>query len=77
MVLENMQANSENCGPPLGNKFDLEVGQRSPSRSRHGTIGKVLSQRTHMPSIKALPVKVQKFIVMAKVKVFCDRQTDE
>ena len=31
------QANSENCGPPLGNKFDLEVGQRS--RSRHGTIG--------------------------------------
>ena len=22
------QANSENSGPPLGNKFDLEVGQR-------------------------------------------------
>ena len=54
------QANSENCGPPLGNKFDLEVGQRSPSRSRHGTTGKVLSQGTHMPSIKALSVIVQK-----------------
>ena len=45
---------------PLGNKFDLEVGQRSRSRSRHGFIGKVLSQRTHMPSIKVLPVIVQK-----------------
>ena len=54
------QANSENCGPPLDNKFDLEVGQRSLSRSRHGTIRKVLSQRTHMPSIKALSVIVQK-----------------
>ena len=32
------QANSENYGPPLGNKFYLEVGQRSRSRSRHGTI---------------------------------------
>ena len=54
------QANSENCGPPLGNKFDLEVGQRLPSRSQHGTTGKVLSQGTHMPSIKALSVIVQK-----------------
>ena len=54
------QANSENCGPPLGNKFDLEEGQRSPSRSRHGTTGKVLSQGTHLPSIKALSVIVQK-----------------
>ena len=33
-----IQANSENCGPPLSNKFDLEVGQRSRSRSQHGTI---------------------------------------
>ena len=54
------KANSENCGPPLCIKFDLEVGQRSPSMSRHGTIGKVLSQRTHMPSIEALPIIVQK-----------------
>ena len=57
---QNQKANSENCGPPLGNKFDLEVGQRSRSRSQHGTIGKVLSQRRRMPSIKALPVIVQK-----------------
>ena len=28
------QANLENCGPPPGNNFDLEVGQRS--RSQHG-----------------------------------------
>ena len=38
------QANTENCGPQFGNKFDIEVGQRSWSRSRHGTIGKVFSQ---------------------------------
>ena len=54
------QANSENCGLPLRNKFDLEEGLRSPPRSRHGTIGKVLSHRTCMPSIKALSVIVQK-----------------
>ena len=57
---ETEQANSENCGPPLGNKFDLEKGQTSLSRSRHGTTGKVLSQGTHMPSIKALSVIVHK-----------------
>ena len=56
--LLKQQANSENCGPPLGNKFDLEVGQRSQSRLRHGSIEKVMSQWTHMPSIKALPVIV-------------------
>ena len=70
--------------PPLGNKFDLKVAQRSPSRSRHGTIGKVLSQRTNMPNIKALPVIVQK--LWQTVKVFVtdgrtdrptDRQTNE
>ena len=27
-VMESKQAHSENCGPPFGNKFDLEVGQR-------------------------------------------------
>ena len=56
----NKQANSENCGPLLRNKFDLEVGQRSRSRSQHGTNRKGLSQRKHMPSIKALPVIMQK-----------------
>ena len=35
---KNSQANSENCGTPPGNNFDLEVGQRS--RSRHGVNGK-------------------------------------
>ena len=54
-------------------KFDLEEGQRSPSRSRHGTTGKVLSQGTHMPSIKALSVIVQKLwprlnLTLKKVK---------
>ena len=70
------QANSENCDPPLSNKFDLEVGQRSPSRSRHGTTGKVLSQRTHMPSIKALPVVVQKLWPRLKFLWRTDRRTD-
>ena len=74
--MEKQQANSGNCGPPLGNKFDLEVGQRSPSRSRHGTIGKVLSQRTHMPNIKALPVIVQKLWPRLKFLWQTDRQTE-
>ena len=72
--------NSENCGPPLGNKFDLEVGQRSPSRSRHSTTGKVLSQGTLMPSIKALSVIVQKLWPRLKFLWQTDRQrgqTDE
>ena len=71
-----LQANSENCGPPLGNKFDLEVGQRSPSRSQHGTTGKVLSQGTHMPSFKALSVIVQKLWQRLKFLWQTDRQTD-
>ena len=45
---------------PTRQQIKLEVGQRSPSRSRHGTTGKVLSQGTHMPSIKALSIIVQK-----------------
>ena len=58
------------------NKFDLEIGQRSPSMSRHGTIGKVLSQRTHMPNIKALPVIVQKLWLRLKFLWRTDGQTD-
>ena len=58
---------TDGAGAESWNKFNLEVGQRSP----HGTIRKVLSQRTHVPSIKALAK------VMAKVKVFVtDRLTD-
>ena len=70
------QANSENCGPPLGNKFDLEVGQKSRSRLRHGTIGKVLSQRIHMPSIKALPVILQNLWPRLKFLWRTDRRTE-
>ena len=54
------QANSENCGPPRGNKFDLEKGQRSSSRSRHGTIRKGLSQGPCMPNMNALSLILQK-----------------
>ena len=42
--IKDIQANSKNCGPPLGNKFDLEIGQRSRSRSPHGTNRKGLLQ---------------------------------
>ena len=28
LEMEIIQANSENCGTPLGNKIDLEVGQK-------------------------------------------------
>ena len=73
-LLQIKQANSENCGPPLANKFDLEVGQRSRSRSRHGTIGKVLSQRMHT---KYQSSTCNGAKVMAKVKIFVtDRLTD-
>ena len=76
MTDKSEQANSENCGPPLGNKFDLEVGQRSPSRLRHGNTGKVLSQETHMPSIKALSVIVKKLRPRLKFLWQTDRGTD-
>ena len=62
--------------PRSATKFDLEVGQKSRSRSHHGTIGKVLSQRTHMPSVKALPVIVQKLWPRLKFLWQTDRRTD-
>ena len=73
------QANSENCGPPLGNKFDLEVGQRSPSRSRHWYHQKGLVTKNTHAKYQIPTCKIAK--VMAKVKVFVkdgrtDRQTD-
>ena len=78
-----IQANSENCGPPLGNNFDLEEGQRS--RSRHGVTWKGLSQGSCMPNINALPLILQK--IWARLKFLwqtdggtgrgTDRQTDE
>ena len=57
--LKSLKANSKNCGPPPGNKFDLEVGQRSGSRSPHGTNGKDLSQGLCMPNINALSLILQ------------------
>ena len=39
---KNKQENLKNCGPPRGNKFDLEIGQRSTSQ--HGTNRKGLLQ---------------------------------
>ena len=67
------QANSRNCGPPPGNKFDLEIGQRS--KSPHGTNRKGLVTRI-------MPAKNQCSIIntsedMSQVKVFVtDRQTE-
>ena len=77
-TIEYEQANLENCDPPLGNKFDLEVVQRSPWRSRYGTTRKVLSQGTHMQSInlKALSVIVQKLWPRLKFLWQTDRQRD-
>ena len=54
------QANSKNCGSPPGNKFDLEIGQRSRSRSPYGTNGKDFSQGSCMPNINALSLILQK-----------------
>ena len=68
------QANSENCGPPCGNKFDLEKGQRS--RSQHGAIWKGLSQGSCMPNINALPLILKK--IWARLKFFVtDRRTEK
>ena len=54
----------------------ITVGQRSSPRSRHGTIGKVLSQRTHMPNIKVLPIIVQKLWPRLKFLWQTDRRTN-
>ena len=75
------QANSKNCGPPPGSKFDLEVDQRSMSRSSHGINRKGLSQGSCMPNINALSLILQK--IWARLKFLwqtdgrIDRQTDE
>ena len=66
LVFINQQANSENCGPPPGNNFDLEEGQRS--RSLHGVKWKGFVTRI-------MHAKYQCFIIntsedMGQVKVF-------
>ena len=75
------QANSKNCGPPPDNKFDLEIGQRSRSRSQYGTNRKGLSQWSFIPNINAVSLKLQK--IWARLKFLwqtegqTNRQTDE
>ena len=51
--------NSKNCGPPPGNTFDLEIGQRS--RSPHGTNRKGLSQWSCMPNINAVSLILRRY----------------
>ena len=68
------QANSENCGPPLGNNFDLEEGQRS--RSRHGITWKGLSQGLCMPNINALSLILQKIWARLKFLWQTDGRTE-
>ena len=55
----NREKNSENCGP-LHDIFDLEVGQRSRSRLRHGTSWKGLPQGSCKININALSLILQK-----------------
>ena len=66
------QANSENCGPPRGNKFDLENSQRS----RHGANWKGLLQGPGMPKYQCSNFNTSED--MSQVKVFVtDRGTDK
>ena len=61
---------------PPGNNFDLEEGQRSRSRSRHGVDEKGLSQRSCMPNINALSLILQKIWARLKFLWQTDRGTD-
>ena len=71
----SIQANSENCGPPLGNNFDLEVGQRS--RSQRSINWKGLVQWSCMPNINALSFILQKIWARLKFLWQTKGQTDE
>ena len=58
------QANSENCGPPPGNKFELEVGQGQG----HNMVP--IEKKNHCSIINTS-------VDMSQVKVFVtDRRTD-
>ena len=78
---KSKQANSDYCGPPLGNNFDLEEGQRSRSMSRDGVTWKGLSQGSCMLNINTLSLILQK--IWARLKFLWqtdgrrDGQTDE
>ena len=73
-IFLSKQANSENCGPPRGNKFDLEKGRRS--RSQNGANWKGLSQGTCMPNINALSLILQKIWARLKFLWQTDGGTD-
>ena len=72
---QDLQANSENCGPPLGNKFDLEVGSKVTVKvttwyHRKGLVTKNTHAKYQSSTCNSAEV-------MAKVKVFVtDRQTE-
>ena len=69
------QANSENCGPPLGNKFDLEVGKKVKVKVTTWYHGKGLVTKNTRAKYQSSTCNSAK--VMAKVKVFVtDRQRD-
>ena len=72
----SIQANLKNCGPLPGNKFDLEVGQRSMSRSLHGINRKGLSQGSCMPNINSLSLMLQKIWARLKFLWQTDWRTD-
>ena len=68
-----LQPNSKNCGPPPGNNFDLELGQRS--RSWHGVNWQGLTQGTMHAKYQCSIINNSEDI--SQVKVFVtDRRTD-
>ena len=68
--------NLKNCGPPPGNKYDLEVSKRSRSRSPHSTNAKDLSQGSCMPNINVLSLILQKIWARLKFLWQTDGRTD-
>ena len=70
---KNEQANSENCGPQQGNKFDLECQRPRP---RHGSNLKGLSEGSCIPNINALSLILQKISVRLKFLWQTGGQTD-
>ena len=62
------QVNSENCGPPRGNKFDLEM------RHVHSMVlFERACQKDHACLISIL---YHQYVRKFEQKVFCDRQTE-
>ena len=72
MKKQGIQANSKNCGSPSGNKFDLDMGQRS--KSPHGSNRKGMSQWLCMPHINTLSLILQKIWARLKFLWQTDRR---